>query len=139
MDNQKLERCIKTLKEERQVLFKDNNCVFDISWSETNSGWYITGYTKENLKDNDVSYIISQDLCALCTGSARDAILFFVSNHQYEQQRELFLKIVKSSDVNIVTCGSCGQVVFHELKQTGGICCPYCSFDGEPCDFPDFY
>jgi hypothetical protein len=81
MDNQKLERLIKNLKDEMQVLFKDNDCMFDISWSDTNSGWYITGYTKENLEENEVSYIVDQDLCGLCTGSARDAILFFTTTN----------------------------------------------------------
>lgn len=56
-----------------------------------------------------------------------------------EQQRKLFLKLVKSSDINIVTCGNCGDIVLHKIKHGGDIHCPHCLFAGDRCDFPDFY
>jgi hypothetical protein len=56
-----------------------------------------------------------------------------------EQQRKLFFKLVKSSDINIVTCGNCGDVVLHKIKHEGDIHCPHCLFASERCDFPDFY
>jgi hypothetical protein len=56
-----------------------------------------------------------------------------------EQQRKLFFKLVKSSDINIVTCGNCGDIVLHKIKHEGDIHCPHCLFASERCDFPDFY
>ncbi len=56
-----------------------------------------------------------------------------------KQQCKLFLKLVKSSNINIVTCGNCGDVVLHKIKHKGDIHCPHCLFASERCDFPDFY
>jgi hypothetical protein len=56
-----------------------------------------------------------------------------------KQQRKLFFKLVKSSNINIVTCGNCGDVVLHKIKHEGDIHCPHCLFASERCDFPDFY
>lgn len=51
-------------------------------------------------------------------------------------QLELYQEIVKSSGINIVTCGDCGSVVLHEVNDLE-ITCPDCGFKSEPCDFPD--
>ena len=56
-----------------------------------------------------------------------------------KQQRKLFLKLVKFSDINIVTCGNCGDIVLHKIKHKGDIHCPHCLFASDQCDFPDFY
>ena len=55
-----------------------------------------------------------------------------------EEQKELFFEMVQKSGINIVTCGSCGEVVLHRVNDTE-IQCPACGFKSEPCDFPDFY
>ena len=50
-------------------------------------------------------------------------------------------KIVSQAGVNLVTCGDCGSVMFHEVKQIEDVVdleCPYCSHVSDPCDFPDF-
>lgn len=52
-------------------------------------------------------------------------------------QLELQLEIVAKSGINIVTCGNCGDVLFHEITDEV-VTCPYCKFEGDPCDFPDF-
>ena len=54
-----------------------------------------------------------------------------------DNQLKLFKKIQKSG-VNMVTCGSCGDVLLHDIRDVN-ITCPHCSFNSEPCDFPDFY
>lgn len=64
-----------------------------------------------------------------------------------EAQIELQNKIVALANVNLVTCGSCGSTMFHEVvvvtqemkKEEYEIECPYCDFKSEPCDFPDFF
>ena len=59
-------------------------------------------------------------------------------------QLELQQEIVKSSGINIVTCGDCGSVVLHEIevnleevKYLEKIECPDCGLISDPCDFPD--
>jgi len=47
-------------------------------------------------------------------------------------------RIVATSGVNLVTCGSCGSVMLHEAKQEE-IECPFCDHISEPCDFPDYF
>lgn len=53
---------------------------------------------------------------------------------QYELQKE----IVDKAGINVVTCGQCGDIVFHRTMAEE-ITCPHCKFTSEPCDFPDFY
>ena len=53
-----------------------------------------------------------------------------------ENQYKLYMEIVEATDINIVTCGMCGDVVFHRMDYEI-INCPHCKFEGEPCDFPD--
>lgn len=52
---------------------------------------------------------------------------------------DVLVKIHKNENVNIVTCGQCGDVVFHITEVTDDIKCPHCLFVSEPCHFPDFY
>lgn len=52
-------------------------------------------------------------------------------------QLELQLEIVAKSGINIVTCGNCGDVLFHEITDEV-VTCPYCKFESDPCNFPDY-
>jgi uncharacterized Zn finger protein len=53
-------------------------------------------------------------------------------------QLELQQEIIKSSGINIVTCGDCGSVVLHEIEvNLDKIECPDCGLISDPCDFPD--
>jgi rubrerythrin len=54
-----------------------------------------------------------------------------------DNQKEL-MNLVLQSNVNIVTCGNCGDVVLHKINDEE-ITCPYCSYTSEPCDFPDLF
>ena len=40
--------------------------------------------------------------------------------------------------LNLVTCGNCGNIFFHEADSFI-IHCPYCGFVSDPCDFPDLF
>ena len=63
------------------------------------------------------------------------------------EQIELQNRIVLLANINLVTCGNCGSVMFHEVvvitqdmeEEEYEIECPYCDFKSEPCDFPDFF
>jgi hypothetical protein len=57
------------------------------------------------------------------------------TNNKINNQIEL-LKVVMGGGINLVTCGDCGEVLLHRLRDTE-ITCPYCNFTSEPCDFPD--
>ena len=47
-------------------------------------------------------------------------------------------RIQQLAKVNVVNCGSCGDVIFHDLSDTTIKCgCGYSS--DEPSDFPDFW
>ena len=50
---------------------------------------------------------------------------------QYQLRQE-----VNVAQINIVTCGMCGDVLLHRMEDED-IKCPFCEFEGEPCDFPD--
>ncbi len=52
------------------------------------------------------------------------------------EQISLMEVIRDKANINIVTCGNCGSVMLHESEDEE-IECPYCSFNSEPCDFPD--
>ena len=56
----------------------------------------------------------------------------------YNRQKYLVQKIYNEAKVNTVTCGSCGEVFFHEVDEEELIC-PHCDYEGEICDFPDLY
>ncbi len=60
-------------------------------------------------------------------------------DNKIEQQRKMFFQIVEKSNINIVTCGDCGLVVFHKIGREGDICCPHCSIESDLSNFPDLY
>jgi len=50
------------------------------------------------------------------------------------------LKEIQSIGYNVVTCGSCGDVVLHRLlNNVDTIDCPHCNTTMELCDMPDLY
>ena len=54
------------------------------------------------------------------------------------KQYNLSQRVVMGANVNIVTCGMCGDVMLHDPDDVE-LTCPYCDFVGEPCDFPDLF
>jgi rubrerythrin len=52
---------------------------------------------------------------------------------QYQLQLE-----IQASGFNVVTCGSCGDVMFHKIQE-GDLKCPSCGFEDEQCEFPDLF
>lgn len=46
--------------------------------------------------------------------------------------------ICAKANINLVTCGHCGSTLLHEINLED-IKCPFCDFEGEPCDFPDLF
>ena len=55
-----------------------------------------------------------------------------------EKQIELQERI-QSSGFNVVTCGNCGDIMFHEITDNFYAEC-LCGFESnEPSDFPDFW
>lgn len=54
-------------------------------------------------------------------------------------QLELMEEIRSKSNINIVTCGSCGGIILEEIKEKETIHCHCCGYDGEPCDMPDLF
>ena len=55
-----------------------------------------------------------------------------------KQQIELQKKIQDLANVNIVTCGNCGQIILHERNE-GDIECFECGEVMEQCDCPDLW
>jgi hypothetical protein len=53
------------------------------------------------------------------------------------KQIEFQERIQAIAKINIVTCGSCGNVMFHEINDTNLLC--ECGFESEPSDFPDLW
>ncbi len=57
-----------------------------------------------------------------------------------EEQEILFYEVIKKAEINTVTCGNCGTVLFHRVKpHLEELHCPYCNLTTEPCHFPDLY
>lgn len=59
------------------------------------------------------------------------------------EQIRMMEVIQEKANINIVNCGHCGSVILHERfdkkgEYTEEIECPYCAYNSEPCDFPDF-
>lgn len=54
------------------------------------------------------------------------------------EQVNLAQLIVDKANVNIVTCGNCGDVFLHECGKEE-LECPYCDFEGDIGDFPDLF
>lgn len=65
------------------------------------------------------------------------------TNKQIElvnKQIELVNKIIALADVNLVTCGNCGEVLLHDTDTFAELIqCPCCQYESEPCDFPDLW
>lgn len=55
-----------------------------------------------------------------------------------ESNLALSEEIVSKSNINIVTCGDCGEVNLHRTGQQE-ITCEICGFTDEPCHFPDLF
>ena len=51
-------------------------------------------------------------------------------------QLEYQKQIVEQSNINIVVCGNCANIILHEVEAEN-IKCEKCYFESEPCDFPD--
>ena len=48
--------------------------------------------------------------------------------------------ILEKARLNAVTCGHCGELMYHKMKKSlKSITCYHCAFESEPCDFPDYY
>lgn len=45
---------------------------------------------------------------------------------------------MQSNGINLVTCGSCGDVLLHRIVE-GDITCPHCGLESDPCNFPDLF
>lgn len=45
---------------------------------------------------------------------------------------------MQNTTLNIVTCGSCGDVFGHKLG-VDKLTCPYCKYKDDICSFPDLY
>ncbi len=53
-------------------------------------------------------------------------------------QLDLLYKIQDESYVNVVTCGTCGDVFLHERHETE-LKCPHCDAEHDPSDCPDLF
>ena len=62
-----------------------------------------------------------------------------------EQKRDLiekqieFQHKIQSVGINLVNCGSCGSVLFHECNDEENIICPFCYEEMSKSDCPDFF
>lgn len=61
-----------------------------------------------------------------------------MANEKQLNQYDLSQEIVKNAEINIVSCGNCGDVLLHRIDNVD-IECPNCKYIGEPCDFPDLF
>lgn len=61
-----------------------------------------------------------------------------MANDKQLKQYDLSQEIVKNAKINIVTCGSCGDVLLHRIDEIE-IECPNCGLISEPCNFPDLF
>ena len=55
-----------------------------------------------------------------------------------EKQIELQERI-QASGINVVSCGNCGSVMFHEISDESDIQCIDCDMLMAQCDCPDFW
>ena len=66
-------------------------------------------------------------------------------NNEYKVKREDIIEQIEiqeemqSHKINLVTCGNCGSVLLHRIKDDGDIKCPFCGYESDPCDFPDYF
>lgn len=54
------------------------------------------------------------------------------------KQKYLLKELIDKSNINIVTCGNCGEPLLHELKMEE-IKCLHCEYMSDSCDFPDLF
>ena len=55
----------------------------------------------------------------------------------WQEQLLLMEEIRNKTNINIVTCGSCGTVILHEMLKEDDIVCFDCGIESDQCDFPD--
>lgn len=55
-----------------------------------------------------------------------------------EKQIEFQSKI-QSLGINLVSCGSCGSIFFHECNEEENVECPFCDTDMAKSDCPDYF
>jgi len=75
MNTKTIELYTEILEIEREITIVIGETQIDIH--ESDEGWYIQTYTLNTVKDSD-SYLLIEDDGGLCTGSARDAVEFFL-------------------------------------------------------------
>ena len=75
MNTKTIELYTGILELEREITIANGSTQIDIF--ESDEGWYIQTYTLNTVKDSD-SYLLNDDDGGLCTGSARDAVEFFL-------------------------------------------------------------
>ena len=63
------------LEAQREITIVIGETQIDIH--ENDNGWYIQTYELDIIKDSD-NYLLREDDGGLCTGSARDAVEFFL-------------------------------------------------------------
>lgn len=51
-------------------------------------------------------------------------------------QLSLQKEIIEKAGINLVSCGSCGDIMLHRLP-ADELHCPSCDHEGDICDFPD--
>ena len=61
-----------------------------------------------------------------------------IKEKSFNSQLELANIIATKANINIVTCGSCGSVILHEIGDTE-ITCHDCGFRSDSSDFPDLF
>lgn len=61
-----------------------------------------------------------------------------IKKDKLRNQAQLQGEIVAKAGINIVNCGNCGSVMLHRTNEEN-IECPFCEFESEPCDFPDYF
>jgi hypothetical protein len=54
------------------------------------------------------------------------------------KQIELAKKVIALANINIVTCGNCGEVLLHDIMDNE-IECAHCKHTLEVCDCPDLW
>ena len=61
-----------------------------------------------------------------------------MKRHLYKEQLDLQHKIQEIANVNVVTCGNCGTVIFHDRDKTN-ITCFSCDKAMDVSDCPDYF
>ncbi len=79
--------------------------------------------------------ILRDDLYTLCPNAEHVSIYPSVSEatvvvEEVAQDNYTFINL------NVVTCGHCGEAFAHKLR-VDELTCPYCKYTSDICDFPD--